>query len=83
LLEPEKSPTLLNKSCKEKCLLELAEREKTNNNRYLLSVAVSKRVNQLLNGDSPKIDKDLSRAKPVDIALEEIAKGLIKIDVEQ
>jgi DNA-directed RNA polymerase subunit omega len=53
--------------------------EKTNNDRYLLSIAVSKRVNQLLNGAVPKIDKDLSVAKPADIALEEIAQGFIEI----
>jgi DNA-directed RNA polymerase subunit omega len=53
--------------------------EKTGNDRYLLSIAVSKRVNQLLNGATPKIDKDLSNTKPADIALEEIAQGLVEV----
>jgi DNA-directed RNA polymerase subunit omega len=56
--------------------------ERIDNDRYLLSIAVSKRVNQLLNGATPKIDKDLSMAKPADIALEEIAQGLVEVSTK-
>ena len=57
--------------------------EKVDSDRYLLAVAVAKRVNQLLNGATPKIDKTLTTAKPADIALEEIAKGLLEINLEK
>ena len=56
--------------------------ERIDNDRYLLSIAVSKRVNQLLNGATPKIDKDLSNTKPADIALEEIAQGFVEVSTK-
>ena len=56
----------------------------TNNNRYLLSVAVAKRVREITNGEAPLVDvKDPAKAEPTDIALEEIAKGLVKVNLEQ
>jgi len=53
------------------------------NNRYLLSSAVAKRVDQLLNGAKPLVNKDVSKTEPTNIALEEIAKGLIKVTVDK
>lgn len=55
----------------------------TNNNRYLLATAVSKRVEQLLNGAKPLVDKDITKIEPTNIALEEISKGLIKVFVDK
>ncbi len=53
-----------------------------NNNRYLLASAVAKRVDQLLNGAQPLVDRDVSKTEPTNIALEEIAKGLIKVTLD-
>lgn len=47
--------------------------------RYLLSVAVNKRVDELFKGAKPLLDLDIKKIKPVDIALMEISEGLIKI----
>jgi len=52
----------------------------TNNDKYRLTVAVSRRAVNIVNGEKPllKVGKN---EKPVDIALREIATGLL--DVEQ
>jgi len=47
--------------------------------RYLLSVAVNKRVDELFKGAKPLLDLDIKKVRPVDIALREISEGLIKI----
>jgi len=47
--------------------------------RYLLSVAVNKRVDELFKGAKPLLELDIKKVKPVDIALMEISEGLIKI----
>ena len=47
--------------------------------RYLMSVAVNKRVDELFKGAKPLIYTDVKKVKPVDIALMEISEGLIKI----
>jgi DNA-directed RNA polymerase subunit omega len=52
------------------------------NNRYLLSAAVAKRVDQLLNGAEPLVDREVGKIEPTNIALEEIAKGLIKVTLD-
>jgi len=44
-----------------------------NNDRYLLSIAVAKRVEQLSAGAEPEIDIDKNKYKFADIALMEIA----------
>jgi len=54
--------------------------EKANFNRYLLSAAVSKRANELADGAKPKVDMDPKVDKYTDIAIVEIAQGLIKIE---
>jgi DNA-directed RNA polymerase omega subunit len=50
----------------------------TNDNRYLLSVSVAKRVSQLQGGAKPLVETSKFE-KPVDVALREIAAGLIEI----
>ncbi len=47
--------------------------------RYLLSVAVNKRVDELFKGAKPLLELDIKKVKPVDIALMEISEGLIQI----
>lgn len=51
----------------------------TNDDRYLLTTAVAKRVKQLQNGAEPLVECDIKNDKVADIALEEFAKGLLKI----
>jgi DNA-directed RNA polymerase subunit omega len=53
--------------------------EYSGGDRYLLSVAVNKRVDELFKGAKPLIDVDIKKVKPVDIALREISEGFIKI----
>ena len=54
--------------------------EKANFNRYLLSTAVSKRANELAAGAQPLVDMDPKKFKYSDIAITEIAEGLIKLE---
>lgn len=53
--------------------------EYADGDRYLLSVATGKRVEELFKGAKPLIDVDVKKVKPVDIAIMEISEGLIKI----
>lgn len=53
----------------------------TGNDRYLLSIAVNKRVEELYKGAKPLVNMDAKKAKLVDIALMEIAEGHITIKV--
>jgi DNA-directed RNA polymerase subunit omega len=53
--------------------------ERVNYDRYLLSQAVSKRVNELLNGAKPLIDLPKKNMQLTEIAIMEIAEGLIKV----
>jgi len=53
--------------------------EKTNYDRYLLAQAVSKRVNELLNGAKPLINPPKKNMQLTEIAIMEIAEGLIKV----
>jgi len=46
--------------------------------RYLLSVAVSKRVQELTDGAKPLVDV-AKNTQPTEIAIREIAEGLIKV----
>jgi DNA-directed RNA polymerase subunit omega len=54
--------------------------EKANYNRYLLSAAVSKRANEIANGAEPLVDMDPKKFKYSDIAITEIAEGVVKIE---
>jgi DNA-directed RNA polymerase subunit omega len=54
--------------------------EKVGYDRYLLSVVVSKRANELARGKSPLIDVDIKKFKYTDIALMEIAADKLKVE---
>jgi len=47
--------------------------------RYQLALAVAKRAKQLQNGAQSKLNVDIKKMKPADLALMEIAEGLISI----
>jgi len=47
---------------------------------YILSLMVSKRANQLAEGAEPLIKADKNKTKLTDIALMEIAEGLVELD---
>jgi DNA-directed RNA polymerase subunit omega len=51
-----------------------------NDDSYILSLMVAQRANQLAEGAEPLIKSDKNREKLTDIALKEIAEGLISID---
>lgn len=53
--------------------------EKTNLDRYQLSIAVAKRSEELVAGAQPKINVDIKTTKAADIALMELAEGLLSI----
>ena len=53
--------------------------ERVNYDRYLLSQAVAKRVNELLKGAKPLIDLPKKNMQLTEIAIMEIAEGLIKV----
>ncbi|AFV98086.1 MULTISPECIES: DNA-directed RNA polymerase subunit omega [unclassified Sulfuricurvum] len=53
--------------------------ETANIDRYQLAIAVAKRSEELLNGATTKLNVDVKKAKTADIALMEIAEGLISI----
>lgn len=55
--------------------------EKVNNDRYVLSVAVGQRADELSKGAKPLIDSDQTKnMKYTDIAIKEIASGILVID---
>ncbi|MCH9813868.1 MAG: DNA-directed RNA polymerase subunit omega [Epsilonproteobacteria bacterium] len=47
---------------------------------YILSLMVSKRANELAEGAEPLIKVDKNKVKLTDIALMEIAEGMIELD---
>lgn len=53
---------------------------RVDNDRYKLSLVVSKRAEQLANGASVLVDLDKNKFKLSDIALAEIADGKISIE---
>lgn len=55
--------------------------EKVGYDRYLLSIAVAKRANELALGKTPLIDIDVKKYKYTDIAIMEIAEGKLKVEV--
>ena len=55
--------------------------EKTNNDRYILSVAVGQRADELSKGAKPLLDNNQTKnMKYTDIAIKEIASGVLIID---
>ena len=53
--------------------------ERVDYDRYLLSQAVAKRGNELLNGAKPLIDLPKKNMQLTEIAIMEIAEGLVKV----
>lgn len=53
--------------------------EVANIDRYTLAIAVSKRADELLNGSPSKLNIDPKSIKASDLALMEIAEGLVVI----
>ncbi len=51
-----------------------------NLDRYQLSIAVSTRADELDNGAPSKLNVDLNSVKSADLALMEIAEGLVVVD---
>ncbi len=47
--------------------------------RYQLSVAIRKRADELSNGAPSKLSVSIKDIKPIDLALMEIAEGLVKV----
>jgi len=54
--------------------------QNSNLDRYQLALAVSKRADELLNGATSKLNVSTKSVKPSDIALMELAEGLIVIN---
>ncbi len=54
--------------------------QNANDDSYILSIMVAQRANQLAEGAEPKIKANKDKTKLTDIALMEIAEGLIKLD---
>jgi DNA-directed RNA polymerase subunit omega len=55
--------------------------ERTNNDRYLLAVVVSKRAEELNKGAETELQGvDLQKDKLADIAIKEVAEGLVDIN---
>lgn len=55
--------------------------EKVNNDRYILALAVGQRADELSKGAKPLIDSsETKNMKYTDIAIKEIASGVLKIE---
>ena len=54
--------------------------EKVNNDRYILSIAVGQRADELSKGAKPLLEKNTQNMKYTDIAIDEIADGLLVIE---
>ncbi len=52
----------------------------TNNDRYILSIAVGQRADELSKGAKPLLAQNTQNMKYTDIAIDEIASGLLKIE---
>ena len=50
-----------------------------NMDNYQLAIAVAKRTDELLNGSSSKLNIDPKSIKAADLALMEIAEGLVRV----
>ena len=54
--------------------------KKVNNDRYILAIAVGQRADELSKGAKPLLDKNTQNMKYTDIAIDEIASGVLKIE---
>lgn len=52
----------------------------TNNDRYILSIAVGQRADDLSKGAKPLLTQNTQNMKYTDIAIDEIASGLLTIE---
>ena len=53
--------------------------EKVNNDRYILSLAVGQRADELSKGAKPLLEKNTQNMKYTDIAIDEIGNGLLSV----
>lgn len=66
-------------------MLRLEERmskalKQVNNDRYILAIAVGQRADELSKGAKPLLEQNTQKMKYTDIAIDEIANGLLKIE---
>ena len=54
--------------------------EKTNNDRYILALAVGQRADELSKGAKPLLVNNTINMKYTDIAIDEISSGLLNIE---
>ena len=54
--------------------------EKVKNDRYILALAIGQRADDLSKGAKPLLEKNTQHMKYTDIAIDEIAYGLLEID---
>ncbi len=54
--------------------------KRTNNDRYILAIAVGQRADELSKGAKPLLEQNTQNMKYTDIAIDEIADGLLKIE---
>lgn len=54
--------------------------KKVNNDRYILAIAVGQRADELCKGAKPLLERNTQNMKYTDIAIDEIATGLLVIE---
>jgi DNA-directed RNA polymerase subunit omega len=54
--------------------------ERVNNDRYILAIAVGQRADELSKGAKPLLEQNTQNMKYTDIAIDEIANGLLNIE---
>lgn len=54
--------------------------KRVDNDRYILSLAVGQRADELSKGAKPLLEKNTQNMKYTDIAIDEIAEGLLVIE---
>lgn len=54
--------------------------ERVNNDRYILAIAVGQRADELSRGAKPLLEENTKKMKYTDIAINEIANGLLVIE---
>ena len=54
--------------------------DKVDNDRYILALAVGQRADELSKGSKPLLEKNTLNMKYTDIAIDEIAAGLLVIE---
>ncbi len=54
--------------------------KQVDNDRYILAIAVGQRADELSRGAKPLLEQNTQKMKYTDIAIDEIASGLLKIE---